>query len=84
MITSLEARVTRLEEGAGGGGRCRRCSGSVVLIANGEVESVSFANGRRLPPEEAEAFERDEEEEGGRCPVCGGVREEIVVGGWHG
>jgi hypothetical protein len=82
MTTSLEARVTRLEEIAGGGGECGRCVGSVVVIANGEVEAVSFANGRKLTPEEAQAFEREEEEANGRCPVCGGEREKITVGSW--
>ncbi len=28
MATILERRVTRLEESAGGGGRCRECGGS--------------------------------------------------------
>jgi hypothetical protein len=82
MTTSPLARLERLEEWAGPGGECPRCSGTTVIIANDEVESVSFATGRRLPPDEAEAFEREEEEEGGRCPICGQTRHEVTVGSW--
>jgi Zn finger protein HypA/HybF involved in hydrogenase expression len=81
MTTSLHARVRRLENTSGSGGGCDRCSGTTMIVANGEVESVT-KDARKLPPEEAEDFALEEEEHGGRCPVCGGEREEVTVGSW--
>jgi ribosomal protein S27AE len=66
----LKDRLKRLEEAAGGG-ECPRCSGTVVIYVNDELESVTKA-GRKFTPEEAEAFAS--EEEGGRCPRCGTKR----------
>lgn len=80
MTTSLETRVTRLEDTAGGNGECPRCSGTTVIYLNGKLESVN-RDGRLFTPKEAEAFEREEDEEG-RCPVCGAARQVITVGGW--
>ena len=75
---SLETRVRRLED-ASGSGDCPRCSRSTMVYVNEVLESVT-KGGRKFTPEEAEAFES--EEEGGRCPVCGQGRPEIVIGGW--
>ena len=74
----LKGRLERLEEAAGGG-ECPRCSGTVVIYVNDELESVT-KDGRRLTPEEAEAFASDEE--GGRCPVCGAERGPEITIGW--
>jgi len=81
MTTSgtLRTRVRRLEVETGSGGECPRCSGTTVIIVNGKVGSVN-RNGHLFAPEEAQAFV--EEEEDGRCPVCGQGRPEITVGGW--
>jgi hypothetical protein len=76
VASSLETRVKRLED-AGGGGECPPCSGTTVGYVNGALKSVS-KDGRRFTPEEVEAFEG--EEEGERCPVCGGSRQEITLG----
>jgi Zn finger protein HypA/HybF involved in hydrogenase expression len=80
MSSVLERRVEALEQ-AGGGGECPRCSGTTVIIVNDELSSVT--KGRRLfTPEEARAFV--EEEEDGRCPVCGSGRGPEIVVGWYG
>jgi len=76
VATSLEARVRRLE-GAGGGGKCPRCSGTAVIYLNGRLDSVS-KHGRRLTPGEAETFASEEEDD--RCPVCGAKRTPIRIG----
>jgi hypothetical protein len=81
MTASLQARLERLENTTGGGGECRRCSGTTMVVANGVLESVT-KHGQRLTPDEAEAFEREELEEGGRCPICGRKRPEVTVGSW--
>jgi hypothetical protein len=77
MITSLQTRIKRLEEATGGDGECPRCSGTTIITINGKVGGVS-KNGRRLPLAEAEAFVA--EEESGRCPLCGAVRQQVAVG----
>ncbi len=78
MTTSLQSRVRRLEEATGGdGGKCPRCSGTIVVIVNGKLDGVS-KDGRRFTPWEAEAFAGEEED--GRCPVCGQGRQEISMG----
>ena len=74
---NFRSRLEKLEEAAGGG-ECPRCSGTVVIYVGDELESVTKA-GRTFTPEEAEAFEI--EEEGGRCPVCGASRQEKTIGG---
>jgi hypothetical protein len=79
MTTRLASRVRRLEEATGAGGECPRCSGTTIITLNGKLGGAS-KNGRKLPPEEAEAFVA--EEEAGRCPLCGAVREQITVRGW--
>ena len=71
VANSLQTRVRCLEDAGGGGGECQRCSGTTVTYVNGGVRSVS-KHGRSFTPEEAEAFES--EEEAGRCPVCGARR----------
>ena len=73
----LRGRQERLEKTAGGG-ECPRCSGTVVIYVNDELESIT-KDGRRLAPEEAEAFAS--EEGNGRCPVCGASRHETTFGG---
>ena len=73
----LKDRLKRLEKTAGGG-ECPRCSGTVVIYVNDELESIT-KDGRRLAPEEAEAFASDEGN--GRCPMCGASRHEITLGG---
>ncbi len=74
----IKDRLKRLEKTAGGGG-CPRCSGTVVIYVNDELESIT-KDGRRLAPEEAEAF-KSEEEQDGCCPMCGASRHEITLGG---
>ena len=76
MATSLEARLRQLEDASGGRG-CARCSGTTVVHLNGMLSSVS-RDGRKFTPEEAVAFEYNEQD--GRCPVCGTSRREITVG----
>ena len=76
--TSLERRVEALEQ-AHSGGECPRCSGTTVIIVSGKLGGVSKP-GRKFTREEAEAFVA--EEEAGRCPLCGKVREQIKVGSW--
>jgi hypothetical protein len=86
MSTStLERRVEALEQAhPGGGEECPRCSRTTVITVNDKVESVN-RNGRFFTSEEAQDFVR-EEEEAGRCPLCGSVRATITVGGegWRG
>ena len=78
MARSLERRVRRLEE-AGSGEECQRCSETVIVYLNDKLESVS-KRGWKFTSEEAHAFV-DEQEEDGRCPLCGVSRgPEIVVG----
>ncbi len=77
MATSLETRLKRLED-AGGGGECPRCSGVFAVTMNGEFSSAS-KNGEPMSEEEYEAFEAEEDEEG-RCPVCGQKPHDIKVG----
>jgi ssDNA-binding Zn-finger/Zn-ribbon topoisomerase 1 len=80
MPSALETRLQRLEEATDDGGECPRCSGTTVIYVNGKVSNVS-KDGQKFTPEEAEAFESEEED--GRCPVCGQERgPEIVIGGW--
>jgi Zn finger protein HypA/HybF involved in hydrogenase expression len=79
MTTSLETRIRRLEDATGADGECPRCSGTTVILVNGKVAGVSKYR-RKLPLPEAEAFVV--EEEAGRCPLCGAVRQTITVGGW--
>jgi len=76
MATSLQRRVEALEQ-ADGGNRCPRCSGTTVVLVNGNLWSVT-KEGQKLTPEEAEAFAGEEED--GRCPVCGQGRQEIKAG----
>jgi Zn finger protein HypA/HybF involved in hydrogenase expression len=78
-VGSLNGRISRLEEVAGDGGGCPRCSGTTVIIVNGKVESVN-KGGQKLTPEEAQEFVGEERD--GRCPVCGQKRQEVTVGGW--
>jgi rubredoxin len=79
VATNLETRVRRLEE-VGSERECPRCSGTTIIYLNNELESVSKA-GRIFTPEEARAFV--DEEDDGRCPLCGTSRgPEIVVGWW--
>ena len=80
MTTRLETRIRRLEDATGADGECPRCSGTTIITINGKLGGAS-KNGRKLPPAEAEAFVAEEEEKG-RCPLCGTVREQITVGGW--
>jgi Zn finger protein HypA/HybF involved in hydrogenase expression len=77
-VGSLERRLEVLEQ-AGGDGECPRCAGTTVIIVNGKVESVN-RDGQRFTPKEAQEFAR-EEEQNGRCPLCGQKRQEIMVGG---
>jgi Zn finger protein HypA/HybF involved in hydrogenase expression len=78
--STLERRVEALEQ-AGGGGECPRCSGTTVIFVNGKLRSVTRGR-QKLTPEDAQAFA--DEEEDGRCPMCGQGRQEITVGGWSG
>jgi hypothetical protein len=73
----LKDRLKRLEKTAGGG-ECPRCSGTVVIYVNDELESVT-KDGRKFTSEEAEAFASDGGN--GRCPACGASRHEITLGG---
>ncbi len=75
--TGLVRRVLHLED-AGDGGECPRCSGVVAIFMNGEFSSA-HKNGVPMSEEEWDAF-ADEEEEDGRCPVCGRKPENITVG----
>jgi Zn finger protein HypA/HybF involved in hydrogenase expression len=79
-MRSLERRVKVLEDVAGGG-KCPRCSGTTVVIVNSKLSSVT-KDRRLFTPEEAQAFV--EEEEDGRCPVCGTHRGPEIVVGWYG
>jgi ssDNA-binding Zn-finger/Zn-ribbon topoisomerase 1 len=79
VTTSLQTRIRRLEAEVGTDGECPRCSGTTVIMINGKLGGAS-KNGRRLPLAEAEAFVA--EEEAGRCPLCGAVRQTVTVGGW--
>ncbi len=72
----LKDRLKRLEKAAGGG-ECLRCSGTVVIYVNDELESVT-KDGRKSTSEEAQAF--GSEEGNGRCPACGASRQEITLG----
>ncbi|MDP9458079.1 MAG: hypothetical protein M3Q60_20425 [Actinomycetota bacterium] len=74
--TSLERRVRHLED-TGDGGECPRCSGVVGVFMN-DAFSGAHKNGVPMSEEEWDAF-ADEEEEG-RCPVCGRKPENITVG----
>lgn len=76
MVTGLQRRVEALEQ-AGGGRKCPRFSGTMVVFVNGKLDRVS-KDGRRLTPEEAETFAGEEAD--GRCPVCGQGRQEIAMG----
>jgi hypothetical protein len=73
----LRGRLKRLEKTAGGG-ECPRCSGTVVIYVNDELESVT-KDGRKFTSEEAQAFES--EEGNGRRPACRASRHEITLGG---
>ncbi len=76
---SLRRRLERLEA-ALGDEECPRCSGTVMIYIDDELESI-IRHGRVLTPEEAEAFE-SEEEKGGCCPVCGAeCGPAITIGG---
>ncbi len=78
MMRSVETRIRRLEADAGGdGGACPRCSGVVGVFMNGAF-SGAHKNGVPMSEEEWDAFEDEEEE--GRCPVCGEKPENITVG----
>ncbi len=77
MMGSVETRIRRLEADAGGGGECPRCAGMVAIFMNGEFSSA-HKNGLPVTEEEWDAFE--DEEEDGRCPVCGQKPESITVG----
>ena len=70
MTTSLQTRVKRLEEAAGGdGGGCDRCRGTLIVVGNamtGEFRSASW-NGEAITDEEL--YERQTET---KCPRCGG------------
>ncbi len=73
---ALVRRVRHLED-AGGGGECPRCSGVVAVTMNGEFSSA-HKNGVPMSEGEWDAFEDEEEE--GRCPVCGQKPEAVSVG----
>ncbi len=75
--TGLVRRVLHLED-AGGDGECPRCSGVVAVTMNDEFWSAS-KDGVPMSREEYEAFE-DEEDEEGRCPMCGEKPHDIRVG----
>ena len=75
MTTSLETRVKRLEAAMGDGGECPRCSGTTVIYVNRKLGGVSKP-GRKFTLEEARAFV--DEEEDGRCPLCGAEREPTI------
>jgi ribosomal protein L37AE/L43A len=77
VASTLQTRIKRLEDVSGAGGECPRCAETTVTYLSGAIRSVS-RYGRKLTPEEAEAFEV--EEENGRCPVCGATRLQIKVG----
>ncbi len=77
MATGLVTRVRRLED-TGGDGECPRCSGMVVVLLGGEFSGAS-KHGREMSEEEYREFEAEEDDEG-RCPVCGGKATEITVG----
>ncbi len=76
---SVRRRLERLEGVGGGGGECPRCSGTTIIHVNDALHGVT-RHGRRFTPEEAEAFES--EEEAGRCPVCGVRRTPGIRIGW--
>ena len=78
MATGLVTRVKRLEDSGGDGGECPRCSGVVAVCLHGEPDSAS-KNGKEMSKEEYREF-LDEEDEDGRCPVCGRKAVEITVG----
>jgi len=77
VATSLETRVRRLED-TDGGRECPRCSGVLAINLDGDFWSAS-KHGEDMSAEEYEAFEAEEDEDG-RCPVCGEKASEIVVG----
>ncbi len=79
MATGLATRVKRLEDsGGGGGGECPRCSGVLVVSICGEPDSAS-KDGKDMSKEEYREFVAEEDEDG-RCPVCGGKGIQITVG----
>ncbi len=79
MARSLETRLKRLEE-TSAGGECPRCSGTTVIYVNHKLGGVSKP-GRKFTLEEAEAFV--DEEEDGRCPICGAERGPTIrLGSW--
>ncbi len=73
----LDNRIDRLEREVGGG-ECPRCSGIFAVTVNGEFSSAS-KDGVPMSQEEWCAFEAEEDEEG-RCPVCGEKPQDITVG----
>jgi hypothetical protein len=79
MASSLQRRLRRLEDASGEGGECPRCSGTVVVYVNDELDSVT-KDGRKLTPDEALAFESEEAQDG-RCRVCCAKGQEITIGG---
>ncbi len=78
MATGIATRVRRLEDTGGGGGECSRCSGVVEVFVCGKLSSAS-KHGEEMTEGEYRQFV-DEEDEEGRCPVCGGKSVEITVG----
>lgn len=77
MATGLGTRIRRLEDT--GGGECPRCSGVVGVFLSGGFWSAG-KNGKDMSEEEWRELEAEEEEDG-RCPVCGRKPENITVGG---
>ncbi len=78
MATALVTRVERLEAIGDGGDECPRCSGMVGVFFGGKFSSAS-KHGKPMTEEEWREIEAEEDEDG-RCPVCGERGEEIVVG----
>ncbi len=81
MATSLERRVSALED-AGGGGECPRCSGIVATFLNGELHDAS-RYGKPMSKDEYLAHEAEDGPDG-ECAVCGQRPIEVKAGGLPG
>jgi len=77
VVSVLEKRVSRLEQ-AGGGNRCGRCSGTMIVFPAGSDEPVVNRHGVEFSPEESKRFWAQEQPHG-QCPACWSFRQHVRV-----